>query len=319
MDASVIIPCFNGERFIGNAIASALGQTYPRTEVIVIDDGSTDNSLDVIRSFGGSVRWESGPRRGGSQARNRGLASAKGQFIQFLDADDKLFPAKLERQIEQLQSTGADVCLAPFDVISTDGTTARCGPLSAPIGDPFEWILFADARITPLYRSTVIACSAGFDSTLTCCQDLDLALRIALAGARYAYVDDPGYQCRRHAASVSSDETRLYRVMIEMLARIARQLPSDRTHEQARREALAAKITNCARWLLRLGDTDGGMHGFAIALDVHQSGGLNRAYSTPALWLRHCLGPSVAEQLLCRGRSLYQSLLPNPLSIPPWP
>ena len=61
---TIVIPCFNGESFVAEAIESALGQTYPHREVIVIDDGSTDGSLDVIKSFGDRVRWESGLNRG---------------------------------------------------------------------------------------------------------------------------------------------------------------------------------------------------------------------------------------------------------------
>ena len=68
---SIVIPCYNAERYVGEAIRSALSQTYPNVEIIVIDDGSTDGSLDVIRSFGGAIRWETGPNRGGCAARNR--------------------------------------------------------------------------------------------------------------------------------------------------------------------------------------------------------------------------------------------------------
>ncbi len=70
---SIVIPCFNAEGTVGEAIQSALDQDYPNREVIVIDDGSTDKSVDVIRTFGDSIRWETGPNRGGNVARNRGL------------------------------------------------------------------------------------------------------------------------------------------------------------------------------------------------------------------------------------------------------
>lgn len=101
---SVIIPCFNMERWIGAAIDSALQQSWPATEVIVIDDGSTDQSPSIIRSR------ESDPRmivstqrnRGQSAALNAGLALAEGEFIQFLDADDLLAPNKVEAQLKRL-------------------------------------------------------------------------------------------------------------------------------------------------------------------------------------------------------------------------
>src|SRR5688572_9339592 len=96
---SIIIPCFNGKNFVGEAILSALSQNYSNKEVIVVDDGSTDGGLQEIRSFGNAIRWESGPNRGGCVARNRGIELAEGEFIQFLDADDALFSRKLEIQV----------------------------------------------------------------------------------------------------------------------------------------------------------------------------------------------------------------------------
>ena len=99
---SVIIPCYNAENFIGDAIKSALEQSYADCEIIVTDDGSTDGSLEVIKSFGERVKWETGPNRGGCAARNRGLSLAAGNWIQFLDADDYLAPKKIETQLKLL-------------------------------------------------------------------------------------------------------------------------------------------------------------------------------------------------------------------------
>ena len=71
---SVIIPCWNAEKWIARAIQSVLDQDYPNKEIIVIDDGSTDGSLEIIKSFGDKIRWETGPNRGACAARNTGLA-----------------------------------------------------------------------------------------------------------------------------------------------------------------------------------------------------------------------------------------------------
>src|SRR5215472_15094253 len=96
---SILIPCYNAERWIARAIESALAQTWSSKEVIVVDDGSTDDSLNVIRAFDGRVRWETGPNQGGNTARNRLLELAGGEWVQYLDADDYLRSTKLERQI----------------------------------------------------------------------------------------------------------------------------------------------------------------------------------------------------------------------------
>src|SRR4029450_6412226 len=106
---SVIIPCYNAERWIGEGIQSCLNQTYAPIEVIVIDDGSTDRSLEVIKSFGNKIRWETGPNCGGNHARNRGFSISSGHYIQFLDADDYLLPEKIARQVGFLEESGVDV------------------------------------------------------------------------------------------------------------------------------------------------------------------------------------------------------------------
>ena len=99
MKLSIIIPCYNAERFVGDAIRSALEQTYLDREVIVVDDGSTDGSLEVLKGFGDAIQLGTGPNRGGCAARNRGIEMAKGELLQFHDADDLLHPEKLARQV----------------------------------------------------------------------------------------------------------------------------------------------------------------------------------------------------------------------------
>ena len=107
---SIIIPCYNSEKYVTETIQSALDQTYANCEIIVIDDGSTDGSLEVIKSFGDKIHWETGPNKGGCAARNQGLSLAKGNYIQFLDADDLLESRKIELQMVLAGKNGPD-CL----------------------------------------------------------------------------------------------------------------------------------------------------------------------------------------------------------------
>ena len=104
---SIIIPCYNSEQYVAEAIQSALDQTYTNCEIIVIDDGSTDGSLEVIKGFGHRIRWETGPNQGGCAARNRGLELSKGEWIQFLDSDDLLPPEKIHAQMTSLSGKDA--------------------------------------------------------------------------------------------------------------------------------------------------------------------------------------------------------------------
>src|SRR5262245_21908195 len=98
---SILIPAFNASRWIADTIQSALAQTWPRTEIIVVDDGSTDDTLAIARGFASQgVSVTTQPNRGASAARNVALARSRGDFIQWLDADDILAPDKIERQME---------------------------------------------------------------------------------------------------------------------------------------------------------------------------------------------------------------------------
>lgn len=104
---SVIIPVFNGARYIGEALDSVLAQTYDAMEVLVIDDGSTDETQTVVQRFGARVGYYAQPNRGSGAARNRGVELAHGEFLAFLDADDLWLPDKLERQLAVLVSQPA--------------------------------------------------------------------------------------------------------------------------------------------------------------------------------------------------------------------
>ncbi len=101
---SAIIPVYNGEAFVGRAIESALAQTYAELEVIVVDDGSTDSTAEIVRSFEDRVACIYQRNQERSVARNAGLARATGQYLAFLDADDWWLPGKLERQIAHAEA-----------------------------------------------------------------------------------------------------------------------------------------------------------------------------------------------------------------------
>src|SRR5438270_8196036 len=101
---SILIPVYNAEAFIAEAIQSALDQTWPAKEVIAVDDGSTDRSPEILKSFGPRIRIIAQENRGASVARNRALNEAQGEFIQFLDADDLMARNKIEAQMQRLAS-----------------------------------------------------------------------------------------------------------------------------------------------------------------------------------------------------------------------
>jgi glycosyltransferase involved in cell wall biosynthesis len=101
---SCIVPVFNGERYLAEALDSVLGQTYRALEVIVVDDGSTDGTPAVVRTFGARVRCVTQPNAGLAAARNRGLAAATAELVAFLDADDLWLPEKIACQMERFRA-----------------------------------------------------------------------------------------------------------------------------------------------------------------------------------------------------------------------
>jgi glycosyltransferase involved in cell wall biosynthesis len=111
---SVIVPNYNRETMVGETLANLLAQTQPPYEIIVVDDGSTDKSVEVIRSFGSQVKLLQQANQGPGAARNAGLAVAEGDFIQFQDSDDLLSLNKLERQAAELETKGADIAFGPW-------------------------------------------------------------------------------------------------------------------------------------------------------------------------------------------------------------
>lgn len=124
MSVSIIIPCYNKQPYVAAAIQSALAQTFP-CEVIVVDDGSTDGSLEVIRLFDRQIKWVTGVNAGGSAARNTGLRIATGKFIQFLDADDILPPNKVADQLNELKDLpSSTISFCPWSYFNDDNQIA---------------------------------------------------------------------------------------------------------------------------------------------------------------------------------------------------
>ena len=189
---SVIVPCYNAARWVKEAIDSCLQQTYERVEVIVVDDGSTDHSLEILQSYGARIRLETGPHRGGSNARNCGFALSTGRFIQFLDADDYLLPQKIERQVSFLEETDADAVYGDWrhQYHKPDGTSSL-GQIE--ISGTHEDVLGAllggwwTANMTLLLRREIVAQCGGWDETLQVAQDRDFFISVAMTGADIRY------------------------------------------------------------------------------------------------------------------------------------
>ncbi len=193
---SILIPCYNAETWIRQAIESALAQTYKSCEIIVVDDGSTDGSLSEIQAFDGRIRWEAGPNRGGNPTRNRLLKLSRGEWLQYLDADDWLKPDKIEKQMEAIEKDPAvDVLYSPtrFAWHEDNGIREKAHPIPEP-HDP--WMLLASWNLPqtggPLWRRQALLDVSGWNNRQPCCQEHELYLRLLKAGKRFRHFPGDG-------------------------------------------------------------------------------------------------------------------------------
>ncbi len=204
---SVIIPAYNAERFIAEAIRSALDQTYPSIEIIVVDDGSTDNTRAQVEPFlsDPNVTYIRQDNAGPSAARNRGIDACHGEFVAFLDADDRWLPTKLERQIPRFENpnVGLVYCLHR-SVMESDHIPRRLTTPPPRRGNVFWYILHGNFLIL---SSTVVrkACFANvgvFDTELLTAEDTHLYARLAHE-YEFDYVDEVLFERREHSANFS--------------------------------------------------------------------------------------------------------------------
>ena len=142
---SVIIPTYNRGRWLPATVASVLAQTLPSLEILIVDDGSTDDTAAVCAEFSYPVRYIRQDNAGVGAARNRGAAEARGEWLAFLDSDDLWTPDKLEVQLAALAATGAPVSITGFEFVDLEGR-----PLTARQGFARAFPLFADTGMTPV-------------------------------------------------------------------------------------------------------------------------------------------------------------------------
>src|SRR5262245_702748 len=220
---SILIPCFNAEHLVAQAIESALAQTGADIEVIVVDDGSTDRSLDRIRRFDGRVRWESGPNRGANAARNRLLELSRGGWLQYLDADDYLRPGKVVRQLAVAgEHPDCDVVYSPTACEVTQGDQLVVSDEQIP--EPRDpWILLAHWQLPQtggsLWRKQAVRRVGGWRADQPCCQEHELYFRLLAANARFQYCDSclAVYRFWDHGPRISNrvrDEVHRQRLLI---------------------------------------------------------------------------------------------------------
>ncbi|MBE9126713.1 MULTISPECIES: glycosyltransferase [unclassified Coleofasciculus] len=193
---SVIIPAYNASKTIKETVESVLNQTFSDFELIVINDGSTDSTSEIISTIKDErLKVFSYPNTGVAASRNRGVSQALGEYISFLDADDLWTPDKLETQLKALQENPpAAVAYSWTDWIDEFGQFLRPGGHFTENGDVYVKLLlkdFIESGSNPLIRRQALTEVGGFDESLAFAEDWDLWLRLA---AQYSFVAIPSPQ-----------------------------------------------------------------------------------------------------------------------------
>jgi glycosyltransferase involved in cell wall biosynthesis len=215
---SVVIPAYNADRHLADAVDSALRQTFRDVEILIVDDGSTDGTPAVLSAYGERINVLRQANLGVARARNAGTQAARGRYVAFLDADDVWLPEKIEKQVIALADTQDHrACYSSFTLVSSDLTVLRRSPRRASLVE--DLLLLGNVVGTPstvMCERALVLEAGGFDPTQSLGADWDLWLRLALR-TEFAYIDEPLVRYRIHDANMSRDVALLERDSVRLL------------------------------------------------------------------------------------------------------
>ena len=244
---SVVIPCYNGEAYLAEAIESALTQTYQPVEIIVVDDGSTDSSPQIAQKF--PVRYIRQQNQGLTASRNLGIRESRGDYIVFLDADDRLKPEAIETGLGVLaEHPECAMTVGDHVFLSADGSRVAASRKDCLTDSHYEALLksnFIEMISSVLFRRSVLEQLGGFDTGLRVAEDYELYLRIA---RDYPMCCHPAVvaEYRLHLGNTSHDSELMLTMTLQVLRSQARYVRGD-----ARR--LFAFLEGVGRWREKYG------------------------------------------------------------------
>ena len=207
---SVIVPSYNYLKYIDKCLETVINQDYPNIEIIVVDDGSTDGSLEYLMSLGGQIKVVQQKNQGVSVARNHGLLQSTGEFIAFLDADDFWHSAKISQQVNTALSTNVDLVYSGVVLVTPDGLTSTGTLIPQFHGDCAKYFRRFPARAivtlgtsNALFRRTILAQSGILDPQLSISADWDFFRRYCDYG-KVAALNEPLTFYRQHPENMST-------------------------------------------------------------------------------------------------------------------
>jgi glycosyltransferase involved in cell wall biosynthesis len=263
---SVIVPLYNGERFIRSAIDSVFCQTLQDLELIVVDDGSTDRGKEIVSEVQGTVRYVYQKNAGTAAARNQGFLQSRGEYVAFLDQDDRWYPQKLETQVRQLdENPHIAAVYSDIDVIDEADCVIQRGYLSS-------WSDSVEARgflgifseyprpdaypSATLIRREIFLRAGMFDPAFkkNCFEDVDLWFRVVIvAQGKFHFHAEPLVQIRRHAQQGGRNQESWQR-NLELCAEKLLEMYRDDPRVSLLRWKLARIFSHKGKYLIRAGD-----------------------------------------------------------------
>ena len=254
---SVVIPAYNAAWCIRRAIDSALAQDFRSLEVLVVDDGSTDNTPEILTSYAGSVRVVKKANGGLSSARNAGIKEAKGAYIAFLDADDWWLPGKLSAQVKLMQSRPEiGFCSVAANVEDPDGKFLNLWGCPQWQGSFLAHLFHNNAAVAGsgsgvMVRRELFEKAGLFDETLDSLEDIDMWMRLA-AISDYACIPQPLAVILKHPDSMSRNLEVMREAAIQVMRKNRSLLPV-LLQTGYWRAGMASVYADYAKWWCRSG------------------------------------------------------------------
>lgn len=281
---SIIIPCFKQAHFLAQAVDSALAQTHAELEVVVIDDGSPDDTAAVAARYAGDPRFKyiRQENTGLPGARNRGIRESSGDYLCFLDSDDTYTPTKVARQAALLDAD-PQLGWAYCDIVTVDEAGAAL-PDQFSIastkrdlsGDLFTSLMLGGyfPPHTVMIRRSVLDAVGGFDPELGGHADYELWLRVAGAGYRAAFVPETLAHYRVHGSSMSKDGEHMHATRVATLVKIARLYPDKVAVGADRLQQSIVDLFTANQWMRRQQEeAPAGIGGLGAGADEDAAGG----------------------------------------------
>ena len=271
---SVVIPAYNTARYLPATIRSVLGQSYRSLEVVLVDDGSTDDTPEAVSVFESDSRFRycCQPNGGAARARNRGVTESRGEFVAFLDADDLWLPQKLERQMPLFADPTVSIVYSDRSDIDENDRPLTCARLVHYRGSGLAGQLLVQNFVpmsSAVIRRHVFEEVGEFDPTLPRSEDLDFWLRVALYFG-FDYVDEPLVLHRRWPMQLTHDRLRVFEASLRIQSRFLQEHPGVATPREVRL-GWAKRYTGRGRALAAQGRRWAAMCDFVRALrhDIH--------------------------------------------------